>query len=134
MGPHRKMGIYVGYESQSIIKYLEPKTGDLFTARYADSIFDEDWFLALWGGLYLKTKECREIELNASGIHSLEPRTKDTELEVQRIISLQQLANNLPDAFINIRGVSKSHIPATNAPERVEIPMKGINSSQSPQS
>jgi len=33
MGPHRKMGIYVGYESPSIIKYLKPKTGDLFTAR-----------------------------------------------------------------------------------------------------
>jgi hypothetical protein len=133
MGPHRKMGIYVGYESQSIIKYLEPKTGDLFTARYADSIFDEDWFLALRGGLYLKTKECQEIEWNASGIHSLEPRIKDTELEVQRIISLQQLTNNLPDAFTNIRGESKSHIPANNALERVEIPMEGINSSQSPQ-
>ena len=42
------------------------------------------------------------------------------------------MANNLPDAFINIRGVSKSHIPAANAPERVEIPMEGINSSQIP--
>jgi hypothetical protein len=113
---------------------LEPKTSDLFTARYSDSIFDEDWFLTLGGGLYLKTKECREIEWNASGIHSLEPRTKDTELEVQRIISLQQLANNLPDAFTNIRGVSKLHIPMTNAPERMEIPMEQINSSQSPQS
>jgi hypothetical protein len=51
MGPHRKMGVYVGYESPSIIKYLEPKTGDLFTTRYADSIFDEDYFSALGGGL-----------------------------------------------------------------------------------
>ena len=42
------------------------------------------------------------------------------------------MANNLPDAFTNIRGVSKSHIPAANAPERVEIPMEGINSSQIP--
>ena len=40
------------------------------------------------------------------------------------------MANNLPDAFTNIRGVSESHIPAANAPERVEIPMEGINSSQ----
>ena len=89
MGPHRKMGIYVGCESPSIIKYLEPKTGDLFMARYADSIFDEDWFPVLGGGLYLKTKEYRKIEWNASGIHSLDPCTKATELEVQRIISLQ---------------------------------------------
>ena len=49
MGPHRRMGIYVGYNSPSIIKYLEPLTGDLFTARYADCIFDEDNFLALGG-------------------------------------------------------------------------------------
>jgi hypothetical protein len=31
MGPHRKMGIYVGYYSTYIIKYLELMTGDLFT-------------------------------------------------------------------------------------------------------
>jgi hypothetical protein len=47
MGPHRKLGIYVGYESLSIIKYLELRTGDLFTARYADRIFDEEHFPAL---------------------------------------------------------------------------------------
>ena len=62
MGPHRKLGIYVGYDTPSIIKYLEPKIGDLFTARYADSIFDEDNFPALGGELYLNNKECREIE------------------------------------------------------------------------
>ena len=42
------------------------------------------------------------------------------------------MANNLPDAFTDIRGVSKSHIPAANAPERVEIPMEGMNSTQAP--
>jgi hypothetical protein len=56
MGPHRKLGVYVGYESLSILKYLEPRTGDLFTARYADSIFDEEHFPALGGGLYLTNK------------------------------------------------------------------------------
>ncbi|KAM1048591.1 hypothetical protein ACFX2C_027787 [Malus domestica] len=30
-GPQRKMGIYVGYDSPSIVPYLEPLTGDLFT-------------------------------------------------------------------------------------------------------
>ena len=62
----------------------------------------------------------------------LDPRTKDTELEVQRIINLQQLANNLPDTFTNIRGVSKSYIPMANAPEKVEIPLEGMNSTQIP--
>ncbi|CAA0822265.1 Unknown protein, partial [Striga hermonthica] len=36
MGPQRRLRIYVGYESPSIIKYLEPKTGDVFTARFDD--------------------------------------------------------------------------------------------------
>jgi hypothetical protein len=49
VGPHRKLGIHVGYKSPSIIKYLEPLTGDLFTARHDDCIFDEDNFQALWG-------------------------------------------------------------------------------------
>jgi hypothetical protein len=77
----------------------------MFTARYADCVFDEDDFPTLGGGSYLKSKEYREIEWSASSIESLDPRTKDTELEVQRIINPQQSPNNLPDAFADIRGV-----------------------------
>jgi hypothetical protein len=47
MDPHRKMGIYVGYHSPSIIKYLEPMTENLFTACYVDYIFNEDHFPTL---------------------------------------------------------------------------------------
>jgi hypothetical protein len=49
MAPHRKLGIYVGYHSPSIITYQEPLTGDLFVDRYDDCIFYEDHFAALWG-------------------------------------------------------------------------------------
>jgi hypothetical protein len=35
---------------------------------------------------------------------------------------LQDLANNLPDAFTNYQGVIKSFIPASNVPARVEVP------------
>jgi hypothetical protein len=84
MGPHRKMGIFVGYSSSSIIKYLKPLTGDLFTARYADCIFDEDNFLALWGEK--NHKECQEIDWNVEGIQSLDPHTNESELEVPKII------------------------------------------------
>ena len=41
MGPQRRLGIYVGFESPSIIKYLEILTGDIFTARFAGCQFDE---------------------------------------------------------------------------------------------
>jgi len=43
------LGIYVGYESPSIIKYLEPKTGDVFMAQFADCHFNEAIFSALGG-------------------------------------------------------------------------------------
>ena len=44
----------------------------------------------------------------------LDPHTNQYELEVQRIIYLQNLANQLPDTFIDTKKVTKSHIPATN--------------------
>jgi hypothetical protein len=97
MGPHRKLGIYVGYKSPSIIKYLEPLTGYLFTARYANCIFDEDNFPALGGDKY--QTECQEINWNTTGIQSYDPHTIESECEVQKIINLQNIGNNLPKAF-----------------------------------
>ena len=44
MGLQRRLGIYVGYKSPSIIQYLEPMTRDLFTARFADCYFNESVF------------------------------------------------------------------------------------------
>jgi hypothetical protein len=49
IGPHRRMGIYVGFQSPSILKYPERLTGDLFTAQFANCIFNEDHFPALGG-------------------------------------------------------------------------------------
>jgi hypothetical protein len=67
-GPQRSLGIYVGFESPSIIKYLEPLTGDLHTAQFADSIFNEEHFPALGGGKYLARDECREITWESTGV------------------------------------------------------------------
>ena len=125
MGPHRKLGIYVGYQSPSIIKYLEPLTGDLFTARYADCIFNEDHFPAL-GGDYKYQNQCPEINWDAQDISTHDPRTQESELQVQKIINLQNIANNLPDAFTDYKGVTKSYHPARNVPERIEVPNKTI--------
>jgi hypothetical protein len=60
MPPYKKLGIYVGYHSPSIIKYLEPLTGDLFIVWYADCIFNEDHFPTL-GRDYMYHSECQEI-------------------------------------------------------------------------
>ena len=77
----------MGYKSPSIINYLEPLTGDLFTAHHIDCIFNEDNFLAL-GGDNMYQNECQEINWNASGIQSYDPLTMETEHEVQKIINL----------------------------------------------
>ena len=53
----------------------------------------------------------------------LDFRTNKFELEVQRIIHLQNLANQLSDAFIDTKKVKKSHIPATNTPTRIDVPV-----------
>jgi Reverse transcriptase (RNA-dependent DNA polymerase)/GAG-pre-integrase domain/Integrase core domain len=120
MGPQRRLGIYVGYESPSIIKYLEPTTGDLFTGRFADCHFNEAEFPTLGGGIMGPPK--REISWNTEGIKFLDPPSKVCEQEVLKIIHLQNLANRLPDAFVDSKKVTKSHVPALNAPARVEIP------------
>ncbi|KAL0392455.1 UNVERIFIED_CONTAM: Copia protein [Sesamum radiatum] len=120
MGSQRRLGIYVGFESPSIIKYLEPMTGDQFTARYLDCQFNETIFPVLGG----EDKEIKrkDIAWNATSMSFLDPRTNDSELEVQRIIHLQSVANRLPDAFIDTKKVTKSHIPAENVPARLEVP------------
>jgi len=74
MGSHRKLGIYVGYISPSIIKYLEPRTGDLLMARFADSFFSEDHFLAL-GGEFKYHTERQEINWDTKGITIEDPHT-----------------------------------------------------------
>jgi hypothetical protein len=123
MGPHRKLGIYVGYQSPSIIKYLEPLTGDLFTAQYADCIFSEDHFPAL-GEEIIPHKQCQEINWDAIVISNHDPCTLESELQVQKIINLQHIANNTPDAFTDYKDVTKSYNPARNVPARVEVPNK----------
>ena len=55
-----------------------------------------------------------------------DPRTLETEQQIQKIINLQHIVNNLPEAFTDYKGVTKSSYPARNAPERVEIPIKTI--------
>ncbi|KAD6794515.1 hypothetical protein E3N88_05411 [Mikania micrantha] len=118
MGPQRRLGIYVGYESPSIIKYLEPSTGDLFKARFGDCHFDETTFPTLGGD---KKQLDNNISWNELSLSHLDPRTKQCELEVQRIIHLQRLANQLPDSFTDPKRVTKSHIPAVNAPIKISV-------------
>ena len=65
----------------------------------------------------------KEITWNATTLSHLDPRTRMCEQEIQQIIHLQNFTNQLPDAFTDTKKVTKSHIPAANAPARIEIPI-----------
>ena len=49
LGPQRRLGIYIGFQSASIINYIEPLTGEVFTARFAYYHFGETLFSPLGG-------------------------------------------------------------------------------------
>ena len=87
-------------------------TRNVFTTRFANCHFNESVF-PLLGGEKLIPKEQREISWKVSTMTHLDPRTNQCELEVQRIIHFQNIANQLPDAFIDIKKVTKSHILVT---------------------
>ena len=64
----------------------------------------------------------REITWNVSTLSHLDPCTNQSELEVQRIIHLQGIANQLPDVFTDSKKIVKSHILTANNPARIEVP------------
>jgi hypothetical protein len=105
---------------------LEPLIENLFTTRYADCIFNKDHFPKLLGD-YKYHSKCQEINLDDKSIISSDPCTKETKLQVQKIINLQNVANNLTDAFTDYKGVTKSWNPTVN--EKVEVPMKPTQAS-----
>ena len=51
-----------------------------------------------------------------------DPHKNQYELEVQRIIHLKNIANQLPYVFNDTKKVTKSYIPAANAPTRINVP------------
>lgn len=44
MRPQRRLEIYIGFDSSSIIRYLEPLTNDIFKAHFEKCHFDENIF------------------------------------------------------------------------------------------
>ena len=81
MDPQRKMGIYVGYEYPSIVKYLELSTVDLFTVQFVDCHFDELSFPTLGGEN--KPSE-KEISWNELSLSHFGPRTNNVNLKFKR--------------------------------------------------
>ena len=65
--------------------------------------------------------EQKETDKNTSRLHAYDPCTSECELEIQKIIKLQNIANKILDAFTDIKRITKSYILVANAPEKIEI-------------
>ena len=79
MGSQQRLRIYVGFDSPSIIRYLEPLRCDVFTACFVDCYFNESVFLSL-GGEKTIPEERREISWKTSSMTHLDPCTNKYEL------------------------------------------------------
>ncbi|KAM2685331.1 hypothetical protein EV1_046712 [Malus domestica] len=89
MGPQRMMGIYVGYDSPLIIRYLEPLTNDLFTAYFTDCHFYDTVFSSLGGDKNVNIpEEMRKLSWTTPNLAHLDPCTSQSEIEVQHILDL----------------------------------------------
>jgi hypothetical protein len=96
---------------------------DLFTDRFADCVFNEDHFLALWGDNKF-INGGRKFDWDDKSTLSFDPRTKESELHVQKILELHQIASNLPDVFTDYKDAAKSLNPVVNTSCRVEVQIK----------
>ena len=70
MGPQQRLEIFVGFDSPSIIRYLEPLIRDVFIILFAYCHFNESVFLQL-GGEKLVPKEREEITWYASTVYNV---------------------------------------------------------------
>ena len=60
-------------------------------------------------------------DINVSTLPHLDPHTNQCELEVKRIIHLQDIANQLLDMFTDSKKYVKSQILTTTTPTQIEV-------------
>lgn len=117
MGPQRRLRIYIWCDSPLIIRYLKPLTRGISTSRFIDCHFDENFYPKL--GVENKWHK-KELAWKTS-LTYLDPQRSINELEVQKIMHLQQIANQLFDSFVDSCKVTKLHIPSIDAHTRIEV-------------
>jgi hypothetical protein len=91
--------------------------------QFIDCIFNKDHFSVL-GENNKFINDDQKIDWDDKSILSSDPGTMETKLQVQKILELQQIASNLPNAFTDYKCVTTSLDPVVNAPCRVEVAIK----------
>ena len=110
IGAHRQEGVYVGFDSPSIIRYLDPTTY-LYKARFANCRFIETTFLKLSIPLNPQT-----LTFGAPESLSLnpDPPTPLSNTEVTKLLTLKSLAETTPDGFSTQPRIIRNPLPGTS--------------------
>jgi len=122
LGPQRRIAAYIGFISPAIIKFLELTTGDMFTARFVDCIFNENSYPPL-GGDKIDNNQ-RQLffpnEWPTTKPIPEDPRTNQLNDEIYRILNLHSLMNTESNT---INEIEKSMFkPAPPTPLGVSSP------------
>jgi hypothetical protein len=128
IGRHRQEGIYVGFDSPSIIRYVSPSTGVLHKARFQNCQFDESHFPPL-----VSSQPSPSLEFWAPETFTMnpDPRTALADSEVKKLLTLKALAEKLPDGFSNSSRITRNPLPGVGQPALSILPAK--RSSETPQ-
>ena len=120
MTPHRIRGIYLGYDSPSIIRYKLPQSDDIYKARFQNCKFIENKFPGsqTQTNQTLKFKDLETLTLNP------DPRTTLADSEVIKLLHLQHLAENIPDGFHSRPRIVRSPVPGSGNPVPIAPPKK----------
>ena len=117
MEPQRVKGIYLGFDSPSIVRYKLPHREDIYKARFQNCKFIETRF----PGAHNPTKPRNpKDKLNFRALETLtlnpDPRTALTDTEVRKLLDLQSLAEKVPDGFQSGPRILRSPVPGAGNP------------------
>ena len=121
IGSHRQEGVYVDFDSPSVIRYASPKTGTLHKAQFKNCQFDERVFPSL-----TSTGPTRSLEFSAPETFTLnlDPQTRLADFEVQKLLKLKALAEKLSNGFSNSSRITRNPLLEVGQPSLSTLPDK----------
>ena len=113
IGRHRLEGIYVGFDSPNIIRYILPSTSILHKARFQNCQFDESKFPTIASSQPPTTLDFWALETFTM---NPDPRTALADTEVKKLLDLQILAEHLLDGFSNTLHITRNPLSGAGQP------------------
>ena len=112
IGSHRQEGIYVGFDSPSILCYVHPVTKTLHQARFANCHFEETSFSSL---VVPNSSSNLDFWAPTTFTLNLDPQTALANLEVERLLHFKSFAERLLDGFSSTTRILRNPLPGTSS-------------------